>query len=116
LWLYGPDHTITEVGAMNIFVLLQHKNGKKELVTPPLEGGIILPGITRYASSFERLLGYLLKYFQDVIFVGLWQLKQSLLRPFPISLLLVLELLLWGQIYFSLFMHFSISEMFVTLK
>lgn len=47
LWLYGPDHMITEVGAMNIFILLDKGNGAKELVTPPLEGGIILPGITR---------------------------------------------------------------------
>jgi hypothetical protein len=100
LWLYGPDHTITEVGAMNIFVLLQHKNGKKELVTPPLEGGIILPGITRYASSFVRLL-HLLKYFQDVIFEGLWQFKQSVLGPFPIFLgfFLSYSILLLGQIY-----------------
>lgn len=47
LWLYGPDHIITEVGAMNIFVLLDKGNGAKELVTPPLDQGIILPGITR---------------------------------------------------------------------
>ena len=48
LWLYGPDHTITEVGAMNIFILLDKGNGQKELVTPALDGGIILPGVTRY--------------------------------------------------------------------
>jgi len=48
LWLYGPEHTITEVGAMNIFILMDKGNGQKELVTPPLDGGIILPGVTRY--------------------------------------------------------------------
>ena len=57
LWLYGPDHTITEVGAMNIFILLDKGNGAKELVTPPLEGGIILPGITRF--NFDSFLFYL---------------------------------------------------------
>ena len=32
---------------MNIFVFLEHGDGKKELVTPPLDAGIILPGVTR---------------------------------------------------------------------
>jgi branched-chain amino acid aminotransferase len=41
---------ITEVGAMNIFVLLDKGDGKKELVTPALDGGIILPGVTRCGS------------------------------------------------------------------
>ena len=27
LWLFGPDHKLTEVGAMNIMVLLQKPNG-----------------------------------------------------------------------------------------
>jgi branched-subunit amino acid aminotransferase/4-amino-4-deoxychorismate lyase len=27
LWLYGPDHQVTEVGTMNMFVAFQHKNG-----------------------------------------------------------------------------------------
>ncbi|TRY80015.1 hypothetical protein TCAL_06570, partial [Tigriopus californicus] len=47
LWLFGADHEITEVGAMNIFALFDHGSGKKELVTPPLDQGIILPGVTR---------------------------------------------------------------------
>lgn len=46
LWLFGEDHEITEVGAMNVFVFLETENGEKELVTPPLTG-IILPGVTR---------------------------------------------------------------------
>lgn len=73
LWLYGPDHQLTEVGTMNIFVLLTNEKGgsysndqndleciwvahdltlfvpsvsERELVTPPLNG-LILPGITR---------------------------------------------------------------------
>lgn len=46
LWLYGEDQQITEVGAMNIFVLLRGKDGVPELVTPPLNG-LVLPGITR---------------------------------------------------------------------
>ncbi|MCL4152803.1 UNVERIFIED_CONTAM: hypothetical protein GTU68_044973 [Idotea baltica] len=47
LWLFGPEHKLTEVGAMNIMVFLQKKDGTKELVTPPLESGLILPGVTR---------------------------------------------------------------------
>ena len=48
LWLFGPDEEITEVGSMNIFALFQQANSEKlELVTPPLESGLILPGVTR---------------------------------------------------------------------
>jgi len=47
LWLFGPDHEITEVGAMNLFILLRNKDGSQELVTPPLDTGVILPGVTR---------------------------------------------------------------------
>ncbi|CAN7998691.1 unnamed protein product, partial [Ixodes hexagonus] len=46
LWLFGEDEQITEVGAMNIMILLKNKAGETELVTPPLSG-IILPGVTR---------------------------------------------------------------------
>lgn len=46
LWLFGPDHQLTEVGTMNIFVLIKDDN-KQKLITPPLEDGIILPGVTR---------------------------------------------------------------------
>ena len=44
LWLYGPDLEITEVGAMNLFAFFDHGNGNRELVTPGLENGMILPG------------------------------------------------------------------------
>lgn len=27
LWLYGPDHQLTEVGTMNIFVYWTHEDG-----------------------------------------------------------------------------------------
>lgn len=37
---------LTEVGTMNLFVALQHKDGSKELVTAPLDG-TILEGVTR---------------------------------------------------------------------
>ena len=48
LWLLGEDDEITEVGAMNIFVMLKKENSNDlELVTPPLDTGVILPGITR---------------------------------------------------------------------
>lgn len=44
LWVHNDN--ILEVGACNIFFLLEGKDGKKELVTPPLDGSV-LPGITR---------------------------------------------------------------------
>ena len=47
LWLFGEDHQITEVGAMNIFFVLKKADGGKELVTAPLTRGDILPGVTR---------------------------------------------------------------------
>ena len=47
LWLFGDDHSVTEVGTMNLFIVMDNKeSGKRELVTPPLDG-TILPGITR---------------------------------------------------------------------
>jgi len=49
LWLYPEDgeHVITEVGAMNLFVVMKTKDGNQtELITAPLDG-TILPGVTR---------------------------------------------------------------------
>lgn len=45
LWLFGDEHWLTEVGAMNLFVVLRKADGI-EIVTPPLNG-MILPGVTR---------------------------------------------------------------------
>ena len=56
LWLFGPQHEITEVGAMNIFVCLKNKSGELELVTPPISSEIILPGVTR-RSIVEMVSG-----------------------------------------------------------
>ncbi|KAM0790633.1 hypothetical protein ACM66B_004495 [Microbotryomycetes sp. NB124-2] len=46
LWLYGPEHRLTEVGTMNLFAVFDRPDGTVELVTPPLED-MILPGVTR---------------------------------------------------------------------
>ncbi|KAH9176925.1 branched-chain amino acid aminotransferase II [Lactarius sanguifluus] len=46
LWLHGPEHALTEVGTMNLFVVFRQEDGSLELVTPPLDG-MILPGVTR---------------------------------------------------------------------
>ncbi|KDR84749.1 hypothetical protein GALMADRAFT_260453 [Galerina marginata CBS 339.88] len=46
LWLHGPEHYLTEVGTMNMFVAFHKDGGGYELVTPPLDG-MILPGVTR---------------------------------------------------------------------
>lgn len=47
LWLYGDDHEVTEVGTMNFFMFWVNEKGEKELVTSPLDRGLILPGVTR---------------------------------------------------------------------
>ena len=47
LWLFGPDHAVTEVGTMNFFVVWKTPAGKVQLVTAPLTDGTILPGVTR---------------------------------------------------------------------
>lgn len=49
LWLFGDEGEITEVGAMNVFFFLEKGDGsgRRELVTPPLNRGDILPGVTR---------------------------------------------------------------------
>ncbi|KAK4057933.1 branched-chain-amino-acid transaminase bat2 [Microbotryomycetes sp. JL221] len=48
LWLFGPEHELTEVGMMNCFVVKRRSvDGVIELITPPLDTGLILPGVTR---------------------------------------------------------------------
>lgn len=49
LWLYGEDNEVTEAGTMNVFMFYINEDGEKELVTPPLTSGLILPGVTRYS-------------------------------------------------------------------
>lgn len=46
LWLYGEEHQVTEVGTMNVFCVFKSDTGF-QLVTPPLNGGLILPGVVR---------------------------------------------------------------------
>eukprot|EP01133_Synstelium_polycarpum_P004305 gene4305-5028_t len=45
LWLLND--TVTEVGTMNMFVFWKNAQGERELITPPLTDGTILPGVTR---------------------------------------------------------------------
>ena len=54
LWLFGPEHEITEIGSMNCFILLKNKHNQLELVTPSLDNGTVLPGVTR-ASIIDLL-------------------------------------------------------------
>ena len=44
--LFLLNDNITELSDMNVFVFWENENGKKELVTPALDGSV-LPGITR---------------------------------------------------------------------
>ncbi|CCE72655.1 Piso0_000245 [Millerozyma farinosa CBS 7064] len=46
LWLFGKEGYVTEVGTMNAFFVFKTSDGKKELVTAPLDG-TILEGVTR---------------------------------------------------------------------
>jgi branched-chain amino acid aminotransferase len=58
LWLFGEEEYITEVGTMNLFAVIQGKDGVPELVTAPLDG-TILEGVTRdsiLALARERLV------------------------------------------------------------
>ena len=53
LRLFGEDHEVTEAGAMNVFILWENETtGRTELVTPPLESGMILPGISFFCMNF----------------------------------------------------------------
>ena len=46
--MFGEEQEVTEVGAMNLFVLMSSaRTGRVELVTPPLTTGTVLPGVTR---------------------------------------------------------------------
>ena len=58
LWVFGEDKEITEVGAMNIFILLRSADsGEVELVTPPLSSGTVLPGILQYFLKKVPVVG-----------------------------------------------------------
>ncbi|KAK0387500.1 hypothetical protein NLU13_5812 [Sarocladium strictum] len=62
LWLYGPQGECTEAGASNFFVVWKRKDGKKELITAPLDDKLILDGVTRASCldlARERLAGEL---------------------------------------------------------
>ncbi|PLB52679.1 branched-chain amino acid aminotransferase II [Aspergillus steynii IBT 23096] len=47
LWLYGSQGECTEAGGSNFFVVWKRKDGRKELVTAPLDDRLILDGVTR---------------------------------------------------------------------
>lgn len=52
LWLFGPDRQLTEVGAMNLFVVFRDQGVDSEstryqVATAALDDGTILPGVTR---------------------------------------------------------------------
>ena len=69
LWLFGEDHQITEVGAMNIFFVTRNaKNPKQKIVyTPPLSRGDILPGVTRDSVINMVRDGHLNDVEEDII-------------------------------------------------
>jgi branched-subunit amino acid aminotransferase/4-amino-4-deoxychorismate lyase len=50
LFVYDEDEWVTEAGTMNIFFLLTSPQGERQLWTPTLDDGCILPGITRLTT------------------------------------------------------------------
>ncbi|KAK7404106.1 hypothetical protein QQX98_010122 [Neonectria punicea] len=59
LWLYGQQGECTEAGASNFFVVWKRKDGKKEIITAPLDDKLILDGVTRRSclELFRERLG-----------------------------------------------------------
>lgn len=60
LWLYGEQGECTEAGASNFFIIWKRKDGKKEIITAPLDDKLILDGVTRRSCLEivrERLAG-----------------------------------------------------------
>ncbi|KAK6041044.1 putative branched-chain-amino-acid transaminase, partial [Cooperia oncophora] len=49
LWLSEKNSYVTEAGAMNVFLHWKNEQGEDELITPSLESGLILPGVTRHS-------------------------------------------------------------------
>jgi branched-chain amino acid aminotransferase len=47
LWLFGDDCRVTEAGVCNFFIVWETEDNRREILTPPLGDGTILPGITR---------------------------------------------------------------------
>jgi branched-chain amino acid aminotransferase len=47
LWLYGDEGECTEAGGSNFFLVWRRRDGKKEMITAPLDDHLILDGITR---------------------------------------------------------------------
>lgn len=80
LWLFGPNHEITEVGAMNIFFVFRKDkdpNSEIELITAPLDRGDILPGVTRdsiiqlaKSSRIQDIVGHRLKVSERWLTMG----------------------------------------------
>ncbi|GFR94109.1 branched-chain-amino-acid aminotransferase, partial [Elysia marginata] len=70
LWLYGDDHQMTEIGTMNLFVYWINEQGEEELVTPPLDSGLILPGVTRKSLLEVARQWNEFKVSEDVITMG----------------------------------------------
>ncbi|KIY45350.1 branched-chain amino acid aminotransferase II [Fistulina hepatica ATCC 64428] len=85
LWLYGPEHYVTEVGTMNLMVVFEKPDGTIELVTPPLDG-MILPGVTRdsvlalarsHASGTKSISGLPEKFSVDERQVSMKEIKAA---------------------------------------
>ena len=62
LWLFGSEGRVTEAGASNFFVVWEGADGRRELVTAPLDERMILDGVTRRSVlelARDRLAGEL---------------------------------------------------------
>lgn len=68
LWLFGSERYVTEAGASNFFLVLRVDEKKWQLITAPLDEGLILPGITR-DCILQLARGRLQQSVQDVVVV-----------------------------------------------
>lgn len=57
LWLYGPDHQLTEVGTMNIFVFWTHEDGGKPRPWPSPSPPVGAGGTPSPQRSTHQVLG-----------------------------------------------------------
>lgn len=74
LWLYSKEELITNLNMANVFVFIINELGKRELITPPLNG-LIVPGIIRQTvlemtRHWVRTLLYS-RFLADLIFTML---------------------------------------------
>lgn len=47
LWLFGDPRYVKDAGSSNIFIIWRTDEGRLKIITPFIDSGLILPGVTR---------------------------------------------------------------------